>query len=81
MLHLKAKKLLAAYLDGELDEKLRQDLEKHLPACAKCRAELESYKEFSARVHELSPVESKPEPFWQTRKIKSFRACNNLNQQ
>jgi hypothetical protein len=70
MLHLKAKKLLPAYLDGELDEKLRQDLEKHLAACAKCRAELESFKQFSARVHEISPVESKPEPFWQAQKDK-----------
>jgi anti-sigma factor RsiW len=38
--------LIAAYVDGELDEDLTQRLEEHLPGCAPCRAELQAHRLF-----------------------------------
>ncbi len=70
MLHLEAKKMLTAYLDGELNDQIRQNLEKHLAVCVKCRTELEEYRQFSRKVHELPPLEEKPGLYWDTQKKK-----------
>lgn len=36
---------LAAYLDGELPERVRSDFERHLTLCPECVHYLESYRE------------------------------------
>ena len=38
--------LIAAYVDGELDEDLTQRVEEHLQGCASCRAELQAHRLF-----------------------------------
>lgn len=38
--------LIAAYVDGELDEDLSQRLEEHFPGCPPCRAELQAHRLF-----------------------------------
>lgn len=38
--------LIAAYVDGELDEDLTQRVEEHLQGCAQCRAELQAHRLF-----------------------------------
>lgn len=38
--------LIAAYVDGELDEDLTQRVEDHLQGCAPCRAELQAHRMF-----------------------------------
>jgi anti-sigma factor RsiW len=38
--------LIAAYVDGELDEDLTQRVEDHLKGCAPCRAELQAHRLF-----------------------------------
>jgi anti-sigma factor RsiW len=38
--------LIAAYIDGELDEDLTLRFEDHLPGCAACRSELQAHRLF-----------------------------------
>ena len=38
--------LIAAYVDGELDEDLSQRVEEHLQGCAPCRSELQAHRLF-----------------------------------
>ena len=38
--------LIAAYVDGELDEDLTQRVEEHLQSCAPCRSELQAHRLF-----------------------------------
>lgn len=38
--------LIAAYVDGELDEDLSQRVEEHFQSCAACRAELQAHRMF-----------------------------------
>jgi len=38
--------LIAAFVDGELDEDLSQRVEEHLQGCAPCRAELQAHRLF-----------------------------------
>jgi anti-sigma factor RsiW len=48
---------IAAYVDGELDGLAREDFERHLAACASCRAYLASYRETIEIVHLLAVEE------------------------
>jgi anti-sigma factor RsiW len=47
------RKELVAYLDGELEERLRQDVETHLAACADCAAEK---KTMEATLHDIGSL-------------------------
>lgn len=38
--------LIAAYVDGELDEELSQRVEEHFQSCASCRSELQAHRMF-----------------------------------
>ncbi|CAG0967238.1 hypothetical protein ANAEL_00975 [Anaerolineales bacterium] len=51
---------LNAYLDGELKNGKLHQVEKHLVACAECRAELESLKNLSSLLHEVPTPEFTP---------------------
>ena len=48
-----ATELLSSYLDGELDESERLDLERHLRICDKCSAELRELRLVSDQVRSL----------------------------
>src|SRR5262249_35339539 len=42
--------LINAYLDGELDERRRSELEQHLRSCSTCQEELERQRQFREEV-------------------------------
>jgi anti-sigma factor RsiW len=52
--------LLAAYVDGTLDERHRADVDAHLPGCARCREEV---RLAGAAKASLAEVEDVPVPF------------------
>jgi anti-sigma factor RsiW len=59
--------LLMGYLDGELDEPQRADLEEHLESCAACRAERGAYESLNRMVRSLesySESERALERYW-----------------
>lgn len=49
--------LISAYLDGELSDRERADLMRHLAGCGKCSAELEETHEIRAAVRSLPMLE------------------------
>ncbi|MBN1125314.1 MAG: zf-HC2 domain-containing protein, partial [Sedimentisphaerales bacterium] len=51
------KDLLMGYLDGELSEGQKQELEKHLQTCSACREELESFRKLIAITDEVTLLE------------------------
>ena len=57
--HESLRQNLSAFIDGELLEKEREELEMHLKSCAECRTELESLRSasgaFRARAHREAP--------------------------
>lgn len=55
---------LSAYLDGELDTRAHASLEKHLAACARCRAQYEQSRFASRAVSHLVVPQVRP-PAWQ----------------
>jgi hypothetical protein len=54
---LKYENNISAYLDNELKPKERENLEAHLKSCSSCRAKLETTRELSHRMKELSRLE------------------------
>lgn len=65
MLHKRYRKLLSAYLDGELDEKRKGFVEEHLKECKACSEELKTLQSIDqmARVS-IPPLPS--EEYWKT---------------
>ena len=53
----RARTLLSSYIDGELSERERRRVERHLSGCAECRAELESLRLTVELVRGLPEVE------------------------
>lgn len=49
--------LISAYLDGELSDRERTDLIRHLAGCGKCSAEMEETHEIRAAVRSLPMLE------------------------
>jgi anti-sigma factor (TIGR02949 family) len=52
--------LLGAYLDGELEETLRPEVEKHLGDCPDCRKEADAIADFSSLVRTTMPTYKAP---------------------
>jgi len=59
------KKKLSAWLDGELDEKTRQEIKAHLETCEHCRGLADEMKTVSISLDELDSLE--PSPFFVAR--------------
>lgn len=59
--------MLSGYLDGELDEKSRQTVERHLATCANCRTEHERLKKLTEVTNEMKfrePAKEVWEEYW-----------------
>jgi predicted anti-sigma-YlaC factor YlaD len=73
------RKLIAAYVDGELEEDLTRILEEHLPDCASCRAELRAHRllvcELDAALNESADI---PVPADFTRRV-ATRATSDMS--
>ncbi|PMQ01296.1 MAG: anti-sigma factor [Dictyoglomus sp. NZ13-RE01] len=52
-----ARKLISAYIDGELGSKEKRELELHLSTCIYCRKELESTKKLIKVLHSIPKIE------------------------
>ena len=52
---------IAGYVDGTLDAAARHDFERHLDACASCRAYLDSYRKTMALTRALASDEPAPD--------------------
>lgn len=55
--HLKSQ--LSGYIDGELDESICQEIEKHLAGCDKCRVVVDTLKK-TVILYREAPEESVP---------------------
>ncbi|MCX8053865.1 MAG: zf-HC2 domain-containing protein [Armatimonadetes bacterium] len=53
----KSTRLIPAYLDGELGEKVVRLLEKHLSECSNCRAEADAFRQTLVLLNEWSSVQ------------------------
>lgn len=51
---------ILSYIDGRLKESERQDLEKHLAACAACQLRVEEFRAVSGLLDELPVIEPSP---------------------
>jgi anti-sigma factor RsiW len=51
---------ILAYVDGQLKESERPDVEKHLTACAPCRLRVEEFRAVSSLLEELPVIEPSP---------------------
>jgi len=58
------KDILMGYLDDELDNEKKQQLEKHLAECKDCAAELEEFRRLKAITDDMSLVEPE-DRLWQ----------------
>jgi len=61
------RQMLSGYLDGELDEKGRQLVEKHMAACADCRAEHDKLKKLLEVTNEMrfrEPAQEVWDNYW-----------------
>lgn len=58
------KDLLMAYLDGELEDEKRSELEKHLSGCSQCRGEIEDFKKLKQITDEVRLAEPE-DKIWQ----------------
>ncbi|TVM13871.1 hypothetical protein DPQ33_18035 [Oceanidesulfovibrio indonesiensis] len=56
----KYQKRLGAYLDGELSERERAAIERHLSVCSSCRASMESMKRLAPIMKQLGPAPIPP---------------------
>ena len=52
---------ILSYVDARLKESERQDVEKHLAACAPCRLRVEEFRAVSGLLDELPVIEPSPE--------------------
>jgi len=50
----KVRTRLSAYVDGELDAGLHEEIAGHVKACPRCRKEAEEFRRVDARIKELS---------------------------
>ena len=66
MFHFQAKKLLTAYLDGELPSKQLKSLEQHIQSCTQCHTELNELRKLDSVFNALPKQESRTELYWQT---------------
>ncbi|MDP2857435.1 MAG: zf-HC2 domain-containing protein [Bacillota bacterium] len=57
--------LLSCYLDGEVDDTVRQSIEAHLAGCAPCKSEFEAISKTVRMIRRLQDLDpgKKPEPF------------------
>src|SRR5256885_8009798 len=73
------RKLIAAYVDGELEENLTRVLEEHLPECVSCRAELRAHRllvcELEAALTDSADI---PVPADFTRRV-AMRATSDMS--
>ncbi|MGB2629863.1 MAG: zf-HC2 domain-containing protein [Candidatus Omnitrophota bacterium] len=60
----KVKKMLYDYIDGELDQKDRREVEGHLGACAKCRKFEENLRKLAVEPFEKAEKAVPPERIW-----------------
>lgn len=60
----RARRLLSAYLDGEVDPRRRARLESHLAGCATCSAELARLRAQWDRLAEVEQVPEPPHELW-----------------
>jgi anti-sigma factor RsiW len=51
---------ILSYIDGRLKESERQDVEKHLAACAACQLRVEEFRAVSGLLDELPVIEPSP---------------------
>jgi anti-sigma factor RsiW len=51
---------ILSYIDGRLKESERQDVEKHLAACATCQLRVEEFRAVSGLLDELPVIEPSP---------------------
>lgn len=63
MEHEEIKKLLSAYLDGELDAEGSQQVEEHLATCSSCRKEMEQMQKLE-EVMGMMKLKSPPQEMW-----------------
>src|SRR3990172_7652523 len=68
MFHFQAKKLMTAYLDGELTTGQKQKLDRHIQSCTLCQKELDEYTKLNSVLETLPKEESRTEYYWQTQK-------------
>jgi hypothetical protein len=68
--HLHLSEHLNAYLDGNLDAALREQMDQHVLACAVCQLELEQLGATRAALRALAPLRA-PRPFTVTRPAES----------
>jgi len=52
---------ILGYVDGRLKESEKQEVEKHLAACAPCRVRVEEFRAVSGLLDELPVIEPSPE--------------------
>ena len=62
--------LLTDYIDGELDEKLRRDVDEHVHLCASCRELKRAILERSDQTRKAAVVEEPPAYVWERLKAK-----------
>lgn len=55
MKHQKIKELISAYIDGELGEEEKKQLEEHLSGCEECRNELEEMRNLEEVLNKMKP--------------------------
>jgi hypothetical protein len=63
MKHSEIKKLLGAYVDGELKKKVRSEVEEHLKTCTECMEEVEFIRALEVRMKEDGIV-LPPDSYW-----------------
>jgi hypothetical protein len=56
--------LISGYLDGELDEASRRELESHIAGCSVCRRELDAMKRLVQGTSKALVFEDPPEEVW-----------------
>jgi anti-sigma factor RsiW len=56
----RTKRHLTAFLDGELDEKLRAGIEEHLSSCATCRSERKALERVRSAMEQMQLPELEP---------------------
>jgi len=55
---LRVARVLQGYLDGEIDEKIRQKVASHLSLCRRCGLDAQSFTEIKAALAEQSSIPS-----------------------